>query len=64
MHFDRESTVVITKINNLSESVLTHYCQNFGQILRCFIKSAAQTRSKESCKSNSISFHSVNDRRF
>jgi archaellum component FlaC len=47
MHFDRESTVVITKINNLSESVLTHYCQNYGKILRIFIKSAAQTRSKE-----------------
>ncbi len=60
MHFDRESTVVITKINNLSESVLTHYCQNYGKILRIFIKSAAQTRSKEPCKSNLIPFSPVN----
>jgi len=48
MHFDHESTVVITKINNLSESVLTTYCQNFGKILRCFIKPPMQTRNKES----------------
>ncbi len=54
MHFDRESTVVITKINNLSESVLTNYCQNFGKILRCFIKPSTQTRNKESCKFNLI----------
>ena len=56
MHFDRESTVVITKINNLSESVLTNYCQKFGKILRCFLKTAAQSRSKEACKSNRIKF--------
>lgn len=57
MHFDAESTVVITKINNLSESVLTNYCQNFGKILRCFIKNAAQSRSKEACKFNFIIKH-------
>jgi hypothetical protein len=54
MHFDRESTVVITKINNLSESVLTTYCQNFGKVLRCYFRSAAQSRNKEACKSNII----------
>ncbi len=50
MHFDSESTVVITKINNLSESVIRNYCQNFGKILRCYVKSAAQARNKEACK--------------
>ena len=50
MHFDRESTVVITKISNLSESVLTTYCQKFGKILRCFLRTASQSRNKEPCK--------------
>lgn len=51
MHFDRESTVVITKINNLSESVLTNYCQNFGRVVRSYLKSAIQSRNKEPCES-------------
>ncbi len=51
MFFDRESTVVITKLNNLSESVLTTYCQNFGKVLRCFIKTSTQTPKKDPCKS-------------
>ena len=54
MHFDRESTVVITKINHLSESVLTNYCQKFGKIIRCFMRTASQSRNKESCKFNQI----------
>lgn len=49
MHFDRESTVVITKINNLSESVITNYCQNFGRIVRSYLKTALQSRNKEAC---------------
>ncbi len=64
MLFDRESTVVITKINNLTETVLTNYCKNFGRIIRCFIKSAAQTRSKESCKFNSRLLSLVSHRLF
>jgi len=51
MHFDHESTVVITKINNLSESVVTTYCQNFGKVLRCYLKNSTQSRTKEPCKS-------------
>ncbi|CAF3901801.1 unnamed protein product, partial [Rotaria sordida] len=47
MFFDRESTVVITKFNNLSESVLTNYCKSFGNVLRCFIKTSNQTRNKD-----------------
>ncbi|CAF0867879.1 unnamed protein product [Adineta ricciae] len=47
MFFDRESTVVITKLHNLSESVLTSYCQKFGTVLRCFIKSSSQTPKKD-----------------
>ncbi|UJR10525.1 hypothetical protein I4U23_014728 [Adineta vaga] len=47
MFFDRESTVVITKLQNLSESVLTAYCQKFGKVLRCFIKTSPQTPKKE-----------------
>ncbi|CAF0781768.1 unnamed protein product [Rotaria sordida] len=47
MFFDRESTVVITKFNNLSESVLTNYCTNFGIVLRCFIKTSTQARNKD-----------------
>lgn len=47
MHFDRDTTVVITKINNLSEVALTNYCHKFGKILRCLVKSANQTRTKE-----------------
>jgi hypothetical protein len=50
MFFDRESTVVITKFNKLSESALTTYCQNFGKVIRCFIKNPAQARNKEPCK--------------
>ncbi|CAF1020731.1 unnamed protein product [Adineta steineri] len=47
MFFDRESTIVITKINNLSESVLTAYCQNFGKVLRCYIKNSSQSPKKD-----------------
>ena len=54
MFFDRDSTVVITKINNLSESALNTYCQNFGKVVRCFIKTAAQSRNKEPCKCQTI----------
>lgn len=51
MLFDRESTIVITKINNLSESALTGYCQKFGTVIRCVIKPSSQSRSKDPCKS-------------
>ncbi|CAF0893037.1 unnamed protein product [Rotaria sp. Silwood1] len=47
MFFDRESTVVITKFNNLSESVLTTYCKKFGTVLRCLIKTSTQSRNKD-----------------
>lgn len=50
MFFDRESTVVVTKLNNLSEAALTNYCQNFGKVVRCFIKVSQQTPRKEPCK--------------
>ncbi|CAF4560215.1 unnamed protein product [Rotaria sp. Silwood2] len=47
MFFDRESTVVITKFNNLSESVLTSYCKKFGSVIRCLIKTSTQSRNKD-----------------
>lgn len=50
MHFDRETTVVINKINNLSESALTAYCQKFGSVIRCLVRTSTQTRSKDPCK--------------
>jgi len=56
MFFDRESTVVITKLNNSTESVLTAYCQNFGKVLRCFIKTSTQTPKKDPCKSDIVMF--------
>jgi len=39
--------LLLTKLNNLSESVLTTYCQNFGKVVRCFIKNSTQSRTKE-----------------
>ncbi|CAF4749492.1 unnamed protein product [Rotaria sp. Silwood1] len=47
MFFDHESTVVITKLNNLSESVLTTYCKKYGTVLRCSIKTSTQARNKD-----------------
>ncbi|CAF2272640.1 unnamed protein product [Rotaria magnacalcarata] len=47
MLFDRESTIVVTKFNNLSESVLTAYCQKFGSVIRCLIKTSTQSRNKD-----------------
>ncbi|CAF2038643.1 unnamed protein product, partial [Rotaria magnacalcarata] len=40
MLFDCESTVVITKFNNLSDSALIGYCQNFGKIIRWSMKTS------------------------
>ena len=55
MFFDRESTIVVTKFNNLSESVLTAYCQKFGSVIRCLIKTSTQSRNKDPCKSFIVS---------
>ncbi|CAF4462456.1 unnamed protein product [Rotaria socialis] len=40
MLFDCESTVVITKFNNLPDSALIGYCQNFGKIIRWSMKTS------------------------
>ncbi|CAF1423571.1 unnamed protein product, partial [Rotaria magnacalcarata] len=42
MLFDCESTVVITQFNNLSDSALIGYCQNFGKIIRWSMKTSTQ----------------------
>ncbi|CAM4888880.1 unnamed protein product [Rotaria socialis] len=47
MLFDRESTIVVTKFNNLSESVLTAYCQKFGSVIRCLIKTSTKSQNKD-----------------
>jgi alpha-ketoglutarate-dependent taurine dioxygenase len=57
MFFDRESTVFFTKLNNLSESALTTYCQKFGTVVRCYIKNSSQTRNKDPCKFKIILYH-------
>ena len=50
MFFDRESTVVITKLGNLPETALISYCRKFGNVIRCLIKTNTQAKMKEPCK--------------
>ena len=50
MFFDRESTVVITKLGNLPETALISYCRKFGNVIRCLIKTNTQAKTKEPCK--------------
>lgn len=49
MYFDRDTTVVVTKLNNLSDVSIKNYCQNFGPIVRCLIKTSSHSRNKDPC---------------
>ncbi|CAF1207081.1 unnamed protein product [Rotaria sp. Silwood1] len=48
MFFDPESIIIISKFNNLSQSLLIAYCQNFGKVIRCLTEISTQAENKDS----------------